>query len=291
MGGPDAEREISIASGTAVSTALKKNPEYNTDLVLIDQPCIKEISAMKADVIFPALHGPFGEGGPLQRILEETRIPFVGSGSEACEIAMDKVASKKIARDLGIPTPSWSVVECIEQPSLQTPFVLKPIDDGSSIDIFICHDELVAKEVLTDVLQRRKAMLVEEFKKGREITVGIACGQVLPTVEIIPQSGNYDFAAKYERNDTRYVLDPPLQDQTCAEWALQLVDAMHVRDVARVDFIVDEDGPWFLEINTMPGFTDHSLLPMAAAHRHWDMSTLCSKLVASALARSATAEC
>ena len=291
MGGPDAEREISIASGTAVSNALKKNSAYKTNLVLIDEPCIEEIAAMHADVIFPALHGPYGEGGRLQTVLEETGVPFVGSGSKACAIAMDKVASKKIAKELGIPTPDWSVVDHIEQPCLQTPFVLKPIDDGSSIDIFVCHEEHVAREALIDVLQRRKAMLAEEFKKGREITVGIACGRVLPTIEIIPQSGNYDFAAKYERSDTRYILDPPLRDQQCVEWALQLVDAMHVRDVARVDFIVDDNGPWFLEINTMPGFTDHSLLPMAAAHFNWDMSTLCSKLVASALSRSATAEC
>jgi len=109
MGGPDAERDVSISSGTAVAAALEKNKSFNTTLKLIDTPSTKELLALQADIIFPVLHGPFGEGGPLQLLLERTMIPFVGSGSETSSNAMDKVISKQIAHNIGIPTPTWSV--------------------------------------------------------------------------------------------------------------------------------------------------------------------------------------
>jgi D-alanine-D-alanine ligase len=101
-------------------------------------------------------------------------------------------------------------------------------------------------------------------------------------IEIVPCTGNYDFAAKYERNDTEYILDPQLPDQTCVSWAKEIVKKMNIRDLARVDFIIDDDGPWFLEVNTMPGFTEHSLLPMAASHAGLDMTALCTKLIEAA---------
>ncbi|MBC8202588.1 MAG: D-alanine--D-alanine ligase [Planctomycetes bacterium] len=281
IGGPDAEREISIESGTAVSIALKKNPAFHTTLELIEMPTVEELVALKADVIFPVLHGPYGEGGPLQQILEQTNIPFVGSGSIASAKAMDKIASKQIAQNIGIQTPNW---EKITTPicDLQPPLVLKPTDDGSSVDIVICKSEQEVQVALPKLLQHRNIVLAESYKQGREITVSVVCGNPLPVIEIVPFTGNYDFAAKYERDDTRYILDPQLPDQTCVFGALEIVKEMNIRDLARVDFIIDDDGLWFLEVNTMPGFTDHSLLPMAALHTGLDMTMLCTKLIESA---------
>ena len=287
MGGPDAERDVSISSGTAVAAALEKNKAFHTTLKLIDTPSTKELLALQADVIFPVLHGPFGEGGPLQRLLERTMIPFVGSGSETSSNAMDKVISKQIAQNIGVPTPTWSVVSDTSC-EIHPPLVLKPLDDGSSVDLVICEDAQTVQDTLRELLQTRTKILAETYKEGREITVSVVNGKSLPVIEIIPHTGHYDYAAKYERDDTTYILDPPLQDNRCITWAEEIVDVMHIRDVGRVDFIIDEIGPWFLEVNTMPGFTDHSLLPMAAAHKGWDMTTLCSNLVASALERSTT---
>ncbi len=290
MGGPDAERNISIASGTAIANALKKNHEFQTSLELIKTPTVKDLSEMQADVFFPALHGPFGEGGELQRLLEKTSVPFVGSNSIVAANAMDKITSKEVAQDYGIPTPQWQVVNDADNINLQTPLVLKPIDDGSSFDIYICQHDRELREPLQKLLKQRKSVLAESYKNGREITVGIVDREVLPTIEIIPESGNYDFAAKYERDDTKYIINPPLRDELCVEWSVKIVEAMNIRDLARVDFIVDDEGPWFLEVNTMPGFTDHSLLPKAAAHVGWDMTTLCSKLVKCALTRESKIE-
>ena len=289
MGGPDAEREISIKSGTAVAAALHKNPDFNTTLKLIDTPSTEELVSMNADVIFPVLHGPFGEGGPLQQLLEKAKVPFVGSSSIAAANAMNKVTSKEVAKKLGIPTPSWAVVQ--KAPcELAPPLVLKPLDDGSSVDIAICKDTQEVNASLEKLLQKRTNVLAETFINGREITVGIINGKPLPVIEIIPQTGNYDFAAKYERNDTQYIVDPSIPDDRCISWSVQLVREMKLRDVARVDFIIDRDGPWFLEVNTMPGFTDCSLLPMAASHHGLSMVELCSKLVVAALARTTPVE-
>jgi len=281
IGGPDAEREISINSGTSVSTALKKNRAFHTTLELIDTPTVEELLALKADIIFPVLHGPYGEGGPLQKILEQTNVPFVGSGCVAAAKAMNKITGKQIAQELGIQTPTWDEVRTLDC-CLEPPLVLKPINDGSSFDIAICKNKQEIMDAIPKLLQHRNTLLAESYKQGREITVGVICGEPLPVIEIVPCTGNYDFAAKYERNDTKYILDPQLPDQTCVSWAKEIVKKMNIRDLARVDFIIDDDGPWFLEVNTMPGFTEHSLLPMAASHAGLDMTALCTKLIEAA---------
>ncbi len=148
----------------------------------------------------------------------------------------------------------------------------------------------MAREVLH---QRRGSIMAEQLVGGREVTVGIVCGQPLPLIEIVPGADVefYDYQAKYVRDDTRYIIGPKLPAgvaQQCTDVAMLAFDRLGCRDVARVDFMLDDAGPWFLEINTMPGFTSHSLLPMAAAGRGQDMPTLCGRLVEAALARAAT---
>ena len=291
MGGPDAEREISIASGTAVATALEHADKFDVDVRCIELPTADEIATIKADVVFPVLHGPFGEGGPLQSMLELEGIPFVGSSSKVSHDAMDKVITKQIATQIEIQTPTWCVVTKDEPCAIAPPLVLKPINDGSSLDIVICYNDDQVSSARSKLHQTRPSLLVEKYVSGREITVAIVNGTPLPIIEIIPPSDlkTYDFAAKYERDDTQFVVDPCLPTNDCEKKAIKLYEAMGVQDIARVDFLIDTEGEWLLEINTMPGFTNHSLVPMAALHAGIEMTELCTGLVEAASIRTASA--
>ncbi len=286
MGGPDSEREVSIRSGNAIVNALSLSSFFDVQSCLIDQISLEELRCLNADVIFPALHGPYGEGGPLQECLEESGIPFVGSTSNSASVAMDKHLSKNVAKKHGVPTPKW---ECINVPSERTldfPFVVKPIDEGSSVGLAICTTEDEANTAMNSFLCG-KPYLAEQFVNGHEITISILDGTPLSIIEIIPPQdiGTYDFEAKYQRNDTRYVLNPELPKHNCIQHALTMYDALGLRDLARIDFIVGEDEEWFLEANTMPGFTESSLFPMAAADRGISMTSLCEKIIHLALKR------
>ena len=286
MGGPDAERDVSIASGTAVAESLER-AGLAVQAVCIDRPAVHELEAIEADVFFPVLHGPWGEGGPLQELLESTGRPYVGSPPSAAATCMDKDATKHLARDMDIATPDWVVARTPGCP-LDGPVVIKPVDDGSSIALTLCCTAEEAESAMCALIADRGAALVERWVRGRELTVGIVNDRALDIVESIAPDGVYDYAAKYHRDDTRYEMDPEL-DQTIAqriqEDAVRLCAAAGVRDLARVDFMLDARGAWMLEVNTMPGFTTHSLLPMAAAHAGMDMSKLCRVLVDAALER------
>lgn len=287
MGGPDAEREISIQSGTAVANALNQTNRYSVSLQCIDRITVKELKQMHADVFFPVLHGPYGEGGPLQELLEETGVPFVGSGSVAARKAMDKATTKEIATALGIQTPPWSMLGDGERCNINVPLVLKPTDDGSSIDLEICKTNQEVASARVKLHANRPTLLAETYIEGREITVGILNGQPLPIVEIVPHKDTpaYNYEAKYERDDTLFIVEPSLPSNDCVNSALLLYRTMEIQDIARVDFIINEDGAWLLEINTMPGFTDHSLVPMAAHHIGLPMTEICASLVSASTSR------
>lgn len=285
MGGPDAEREISIQSGREVAAALR-TAGWTVHEHLIDRLDEVSLGSLAGDIVFPALHGPWGEGGPMQELLEQDRRPFVGSPASVAAMCMDKGRTKNLAESLGIATPRWSVLsECWGCP-LPPPVVIKPNDDGSSIDLHRCDTQSAADEAVNAMVNDRGSALVEQWITGRELTVGIVCGVPLPLVEIVPSSGVYDYAAKYDRDDTRYIVDPPLEDnhrERMIESTSVLCEQAGIRHLARVDFLLDHEGPWLLEINTMPGFTSHSLVPMAAKARGWDMPALCDRLVRAAL--------
>jgi len=288
IGGPDAERDVSIRSGTAVAEALTQSGEFEVRTAIIQHTNDSALTAMQADVFFPVLHGPYGEGGPLQKILEHTGIPFVGSGSAESSAAMDKIQTKEIAQEIGIQTPNWCLLTEKNECTIQLPLILKPIDDGSSIDMAICRNDEEYTCARRELQKTRKLLLAESYVRGREITVGIIDENPLPIIEIIPpkNSNTYDYAAKYERDDTQYIVDPVLPAHTCVEDSLKLYSTMGIKDIARVDFILNEDGAWLLEINTMPGFTNHSLVPKASKHAGISMPELCATLVASALRRA-----
>jgi D-alanine-D-alanine ligase len=293
MGGPDAERPVSIDSGTAVANALRAGDRLavaSATIDVVDPPALLELAARHdADVVFPVLHGTWGEGGPLQDVLETTGLPYVGSGPRASAWAMDKLATKETMRAAGVPTPEAVALEPGDACRLAPPLVLKPIDEGSSVDLRICRttDEIeAARRVLHP---RRGCLLAERYIEGRELTVGLLDDDVLPLIEIVPGVEFYDYAAKYERDDTRYVLSPALPagvEEQCIAAATAAFRRLGCRDLARVDFMLDDAGAWFLEINTMPGFTDHSLVPMAARARGIEMPELCTRLAETALTRA-----
>ncbi|TVS08148.1 MAG: D-alanine--D-alanine ligase [Phycisphaerales bacterium] len=296
-GGPDRERPVSLRSAAGVADALRE-AGYEVNAQTVDKPSLDELKAMEGDVVFPVLHGPWGEGGPLQLLLEELGRPFVGSGADASVIAMDKLATAKLAS--AAPSVRISQKAMVDpsrdEPPGDLPLVVKPVRDGSSFGVYICTDEESWKSAIEKV--RRDAAedpsrryFAEPYVKGRELTVSVLDGRALPVIEIVPASGVYDYQAKYERGDTKYLVDPELPgdlSRTVQNHALLTADAIGVRDLCRVDFIMDErSAPWMLEVNTMPGFTPSSLFPKAAKAAGLSMEKLCSKLVELAAARGA----
>ncbi len=299
-GGPDAEREVSLTSARAISDALGSSGKYQVRHQVIDRPTLANLSALPGDVVWPALHGRWGEGGPLQDLLVSMGRPFVGCGPAAARLAMDKIASKSFASAAGLDTRPT----CILDPKdairpLPLPVVVKPIFEGSTFGLFVCRTEEQWEHAHAQAGTSGKPYMIEPFVKGRELTLGLidkgsgpaAAGRTtlrsLPFIEIIPADGLYDYEAKYTRDDTRYLLDPELPPDIKDRLTRQtesLARAMGVRHLCRADFILDDDNrAWFLEINTMPGFTGHSLVPMAAAQAGLDMPRLCAHLVECAL--------
>jgi D-alanine-D-alanine ligase len=288
MGGPDAEREVSLKSGGQVVAALRRGGARVEERV-IDRPGLDELRGMPGEVVFPVLHGPWGEGGPLQELLVADGRPFVGCLPAAARLAMDKPASKKAVAEVGVPTPASQVVTEGEPMTLEPPLVLKPCDDGSSVDLRVCLTRADVDRERPGLHARRPRLMAESFIRGREMTVGMLEDRTLPIIEIRPKSGLYDYEAKYLRDDTEYLIDPDLPPgvaEAMRDFARKAWRRLGLRDVARVDFLLDERGPWFLEANTMPGMTDHSLVPKAAAHVGLPMERLTTLLAERAMARA-----
>ena len=294
QGGPDSEREISLRSGMTVSTGLRE-AGFIVHAHTIQRINSAELAALPGDVIFPILHGGWGEGGPLQDILASDGRPFVGCTGEAARHAMDKVATKFTALSLGIPTPRVHLLDLRDTaPPFPLPVVLKPVHEGSTVGLYVCRtlkDWVDAVEAIgrDRAAHPERVYMVEPCvclrggKKARELTVGMLDGVALPVIEITPAIELYDYEAKYNREDTRYTLAPKLPSgvtETIQRQTVDLAKAMGVRHLARADFMLDDDGTaWFLEINTMPGFTDHSLVPMACRHLGMSVPEVVSKLV------------
>lgn len=294
MGGPDAEREVSLLSGSRVAAGLRASGRFRVNDQIIDRLTLEELRQLEGDVIAPILHGPWGEGGALQDLLEADGRPYLGAGPAAARLAMDKAASKQLARQLGIPTPDWQVFVPGAALTVAPPVVVKPVDDGSSVDLVMCQTPADAVAAAERVAARRGRVLVEQMVRGREITVGVVGGRALPLLEIVPADGVYDYAAKYTRDDTVYRVSPPdlsaIASAQASRDALAFCKAIDCTDLARVDFLVRGDTAWFLEVNTIPGMTDHSLVPKAAAAIGIDFPALCASLMDGVARRSRTAE-
>jgi D-alanine-D-alanine ligase len=285
-GGPSSEREVSLKSGRAVAAALQS---IGHDVHLADiSP--EDLSALEEplDMVFIALHGAFGEDGQLQRILDERGILYCGSGSTASAMAMDKSVAKNRFRDAGIPTPASAVVTPDQVGQVlrvwSPPAVVKPLDQGSSVDCVIVHEGEDLAGPLRDLARRYRRCLIEEFVRGAELTVGVLGSEALPPIQIRPSREFYDYQAKYLDNNTEYLFNIDLPDPVLTEvreLSVRAHQALGCRDFSRVDWIVEEgtNRPFALEVNTIPGFTDHSLLPKAAQQTGLSFADLCQRIV------------
>jgi len=285
MGGPGNEREVSIASGKSVSQSLSEKGATVMDLCVED----KDFELTDGvDLVFNVIHGTFGEDGSLQRILNERRVPYTGAGATSSEIAFDKGLSKKCFVENGVNTPPFEFVSKDSKvpPSLAKPFVIKPPKEGSSVGVHIIRDEESISEAIEDAAKYDDIIMVEEFIKGKELTVGILNGEALPIVHIQPLSGFYDMKNKFPwlsgGEGSEYFCPAEIDEETTGrvqEVALEAHKALGVEIYSRVDVILSEDGiPYVLEVNTIPGMTETSLLPKAAKANGIEFGDLCQQI-------------
>lgn len=289
-GGPDRERPVSIKSGASVAAGLRTagHEVILGDVLPNDLSVFDDFDEWGGQVIFPVLHGPWGEGGPLQTLLETKGYRFVGTRSAAAATCMDKPETKRVLQDKGLPTPDFQVIGHETALDLAPPLVLKPPAEGSSIDLLICRTGEQVEHARRVLEKKHRLLLAEQYVLGAELTVGVLDGpngpEALPTIHIIPAAEFYDFDAKYERHDTQYRFEIDLPADLLArvrELAIETHTALDCKHLSRVDFIADGAAgkAFILEVNTMPGFTDHSLLPKAASQAGLSMPNLCDRLV------------
>ncbi len=301
-GGIGAEREVSLESGRCVAKGLRE-AGYDVLEADITPDDMRVLEDKSVDVFFIALHGEFGEDGQLQRELEKRSLVYTGSGPAASELAFDKIASKKAFTAAGVSVPAevkFSVGDdkaaLAEKLSVMADkYIVKPVRQGSSVGISITDDIDEAIAMAQRTTGQFGDCMIEEFIAGREITVGILCGEALPIIEIKPRSQFYDYHAKYVDEGTEFLFDTisdaSLRRDIQAK-AMDCFEALGCRGFGRVDFILDDNGKLYaLEVNTIPGFTSHSLLPQAAAKAGIDMAGLCGAIVEAAFKVKATSAC
>ncbi len=294
MGGIGTEREVSLKSGENIAgsiaaaglevVAFDIRPD---EMSILDDPSI--------DVFFPALHGKFGEDGQLQDILEQRGLCYAGSGPEASRTAFDKIVCKEALRNIDISLPADLTVNAADTVgslkekifSIGEKVVVKPIAEGSSFGVQIIEGSEQAAKAAVETYGKFGDCMVEEFIAGREITVGIVNGCALPIIEIRPRTQFYDYDAKYIDDATEYLFETIEDAEVAAkiqEISVECFNMIGCRHWGRVDMILNEENvPYFLELNTLPGFTSHSLIPMAANKAGMSNSELCVRIIEAAL--------
>jgi len=288
MGGPGSEREVSLRSGAAVAKALRV-AGYRVSEVDVRGPEL----ALPGDVGLCVLmmHGTFGEDGQIQAILERRGIPYTGEGEEASRVAFDKLESKKLFAQAGVPTPRWEVLSAGQRPTLSLPLVVKAPREGSSVGVHLVRDPAELAGALADCAALDCETLVEELVEGRELTVGVVGDQATAVVEIRPHEGFYDYAHKYTKGASEYFCPAPLDEATTRlvqATALAAHRALGLKVYSRVDILLRADGtPSVLEANTIPGMTETSLLPKAAAAAGISFLELCEQIARLSLQRHA----
>ncbi|MBI4042380.1 MAG: D-alanine--D-alanine ligase [Deltaproteobacteria bacterium] len=289
MGGISPEREISLETGKALLSALEHRGYQG---VPIDFLGIADLSRLmekspggrKVDVLFNALHGPYGEDGTIQGFLEILRIPYTGSGVLSSAICMDKVMSKRIFQLNDIPTPSCVLYHPdMDLSHIPLPAVVKPSRQGSTIGISIVREKKEMEGAVKLAKRYDRIVLIEEYIRGREAAVGVLDGKPLTPIGITPAGEFYDFDAKYLAGTTEYHLPALFPKETLTllqRYAARCFDLLGCRSAVRIDFIVDEtDRPFVLEVNTLPGMTAHSLLPKAAAYDGIEFDELVERIL------------
>jgi len=279
-GGPSAERDVSLRSGAAVAKGLR---EAGYDVVEIDVTCHAVDLPPGIEAAFIALHGEFGEDGKVQSILRKKGIPYTGSSPEASATAFDKKLSKQLLRRAGVRTPDCEVLVRGERPGMSLPAVVKPARQGSSIGVHRVFDGADWEAALADAFEYDTEVIVERYIEGRELTVGVVGDDVLPVVEIVAPDDWYSYQAKYTAGATRYLVPAPLSEReakACADAARGTFKTLGCRGMGRIDLRLGVDGePHVLELNSIPGFTETSLLPKAAKAAGMSFPELCDRIM------------
>ena len=287
MGGLSAEREISLRTGSAALKALLQLGYQAVEIdVTADLP--SQLRAAEIDIAFVALHGRFGEDGRVQGLLEMLQIPYTGSGVLASSMAIDKVVTKQMLLYHELPTPGFDFMrpgdssESLFERCKYLPLIVKPSREGSTIGISIARSQESLRHGIDTAAAIDGTVLVEEFIEGIELTVSLLNGQALPIIQIVPKSGFYDYHAKYTAGQTEYLLPAPIDavsTRRVQQAAVDACKALGCRGAARVDFMLREREFYCIEINTIPGMTETSLLPKAAGEAGIDFAQLVEQIL------------
>lgn len=291
MGGPSAEREISLKSGAAILAALQAS-NVNAEVIDVSSDVFEKLRAGNYQRALIALHGPLGEDGCIQGGLEVMGLPYTGSGVMASSICMNKLMTKQIWQGSGIPTPKYRVLsdqpnnELVEEEliaELGLPMIFKPVSQGSSIGMTKVNSQAEIAAAWASAREFEETVIAEQWVEGREYTVAILEGKALPVICLETPHTFYDFNAKYQANDTQYHCPcglPEIVEKQIQLLSVQAFDATEASGWGRVDVMLDKDDqPWFLEVNTVPGMTDHSLVPMAAQAENINFNELVIKIL------------
>jgi len=293
MGGPGSERDVSLATGRGVSKALRS---LGAEVVDVDVRGENFALPKDVDLAFITIHGTFGEDGQLQQILEERGVPYTGDGVEPSRAAFDKILSKEKFREHNVVTPEWEVIEVGQRPTISVPLVVKPARQGSTVGVVIVKNASELDSAMAEAGKYDQKLLIEKFVSGRELTIGVLGDQALPILEIIPKGGFYDFNNKYPflnpqgGGGAEHVcpakIDPNKTKQI-QEQALHAFRALGLVVYGRVDVLLPGSGePFVLEVNNIPGMTEASLLPEAAAAAGINYVDLCARIIALSRARA-----
>jgi D-alanine-D-alanine ligase len=272
MGGISREREISLKTGAAILKTLQEGG-YNAVGIEVSADIVKQLVAERIDAAFIALHGRWGEDGTVQGLLELLHIPYTGSGVLASALAMNKIKAKELFRFHHIPTPELITTHAggFEEPPFPPPWVAKPASEGSTIGVGIVMERSGLEEAIRTAQEYDHEVLIERFIDGKELTVGILNGEPLPVIEIAPKEGFYDYEAKYTPGKTEYRCPAPISEEKqgeVQEISLKAYQVLGCHGCARVDLRLSEQGEVFIiEVNTVPGMTETSLVPKAAAQK------------------------
>jgi D-alanine-D-alanine ligase len=295
MGGPSAEREVSIESGQAVMKALAALG-HDAQSLDFDGRFVDALRDIRPDVVFNALHGTGGEDGTIQGILEWLGIPYTGSDLISCALAMDKHITKKLLAAEGLPTPAWDTFDLaggtlpLLPGSLNLPLVVKPRSSGSSAGVSIVRTHEEWTKAMINVAPRTTQVIAEEFIPGREFSSAVLGEEALPLVEIIASDEFYSYDAKYKPGGSRHLVPAPIDGDLTARLqmlALSVHRMLGLRDYSRTDFIVTKEGrPYILEINALPGLTPLSLFPDEARAAGIPFEALIERLLQFALGRA-----
>jgi D-alanine-D-alanine ligase len=292
MGGPGSERDVSLATGRGVSKALRS---LGAEVVEVDVHDENFALPKDVDLAFITIHGTFGEDGQLQEILEERGVPYTGDGVEASQAAFDKILSKEKFREYDVVTPEWEVIEAGQRPTISVPLVVKPARQGSTVGVVIVKDASELDSAMAEAAKYDRKLLIEKFVSGRELTIGILGDQALPILEIIPKGGFYDFNNKYPflnpqaGGGAEHVCPARIDSNKTKQVQKQALHAFRALGLVvygRVDVLLPDSGnPSVLEVNTIPGMTEASLLPEAAAAAGINYVDLCARIIALSRAR------